>query len=71
MLKQSCDSGSRNKESRLTYQVHPPRSPNADEIVRMALHEDARPADAVDIMLVNPPAPDGGIWFNAITFLVS
>ncbi len=40
-----------------------PDFPNADAVVR-----DARPprsADAVDILLVNPPAPDGGIWIRS------
>ncbi len=38
--------------------------PNADEIVRQGLLETARPATAVDILLVNPPTPDGGLWIR-------
>ena len=30
-----------------------------------AQHEQRRPADAVDVMLVNPPSPDGGIWIRS------
>ncbi|MGA9533109.1 MAG: radical SAM protein [Anaerolineales bacterium] len=38
--------------------------PNADQIVRQVLLEQERPEDAVDIMLVNPPTPDGGLWIR-------
>src|SRR5688572_10730902 len=38
--------------------------PNADEIVRQGLEATPRSAEAVDVMLVNPPSPDGGIWIR-------
>jgi radical SAM superfamily enzyme YgiQ (UPF0313 family) len=38
--------------------------PDADEIVHQGLLENARSADAVDIVLVNPPTPDGGLWIR-------
>ncbi len=38
--------------------------PNADDIVRRGLLEKPRPPHAVDIMLVNPPTPDGGYWIR-------
>jgi anaerobic magnesium-protoporphyrin IX monomethyl ester cyclase len=38
--------------------------PSADEIVRQVLLELPRSEDAVDIMLVNPPTPDGGYWIR-------
>jgi anaerobic magnesium-protoporphyrin IX monomethyl ester cyclase len=38
--------------------------PNADEIVRQGLLEEERGPDAVDIMLVNPPTPDGQLWIR-------
>lgn len=38
--------------------------PSADDIVRQGVMENERPADAVDIMLVNPPTPDGGLWIR-------
>ena len=38
--------------------------PNADEIVHQGLLEDNRPETAVDILLVNPPTPDGGLWIR-------
>ena len=37
--------------------------PDADNVV--AGFERARPEGAVDVMLVNPPAPDGGIWIRS------
>jgi len=38
--------------------------PNADDIVRKGLLERPRSALAVDILLVNPPTPDGGLWIR-------
>ncbi len=38
--------------------------PNADEIVRQGLLSSGRSAEAVDILLVNPPTPDGGYWIR-------
>jgi len=44
-------------------QVPPPCFPDADAVVRAGL--DVRPEEAVDILFVNPPAPDGGIWIRS------
>ena len=41
-----------------------PRFPNADEIVHEGLLNAPRSPDAVDVMLVNPPTPDGGLWIR-------
>ena len=38
--------------------------PNADAIVRQGLLNMPRSEEAVDIMLVNPPTPDGGYWIR-------
>ena len=38
-----------------------PHFPQADEAVRRV----AQPAPEVDILFVNPPAPDGGIWIRS------
>jgi anaerobic magnesium-protoporphyrin IX monomethyl ester cyclase len=38
--------------------------PNADDIVRQGLLKAPRPEHAVDIMLVNPPTPDGALWIR-------
>lgn len=40
------------------------RFPNADEAVRQAVLNKPRSPDAVDILLVNPPTPDGGLWIR-------
>jgi anaerobic magnesium-protoporphyrin IX monomethyl ester cyclase len=39
------------------------RFPNADEVARGRL--EIRPRSAVDVLFVNPPAPDGGIWIRS------
>ena len=38
--------------------------PNADEIVRQGLLHGKRSDKMVDIVLVNPPTPDGGLWIR-------
>jgi radical SAM superfamily enzyme YgiQ (UPF0313 family) len=38
--------------------------PNADEIVREGLLAESRSSEAVDVLLVNPPTPDGGYWIR-------
>ena len=38
--------------------------PNADAIVRNGLLTAKRSEEAVDIMLVNPPTPDGELWIR-------
>lgn len=38
--------------------------PNADLIVRQGLMDTPRSEQAVDILLVNPPTPDGGLWIR-------
>lgn len=38
--------------------------PNADGIVRDMLLNRPRPQAAVDVLLVNPPTPDGGLWIR-------
>ncbi len=52
-----------NRGKGIQEQVPLPRFPDADSAVRAGL--DARPAGAVDILFVNPPAPDGGIWIRS------
>ena len=53
-----------NLGSRLALKVRPANSPNADEIVRQGLLRTPRAKEAVDILLVNPPTPDGGLWIR-------
>lgn len=38
--------------------------PNADDIVFKGLMSAPRSPDAVDVLLVNPPTPDGGLWIR-------
>src|SRR5512143_3225231 len=38
--------------------------PNADAIVHEGLLSAPRSPNAVDILLVNPPTPDGGLWIR-------
>lgn len=38
--------------------------PNADEVVRESWQKKPRSRDAVDVLLVNPPTPDGGLWIR-------
>ncbi len=38
--------------------------PDADEIVRQGLLDEKRSEKAVDIVLVNPPTPDGELWIR-------
>lgn len=50
-----------------TRRLAPLRStkfPNADDIVRQGLLDVERNEDSVDIFLVNPPTPDGGLWIR-------
>lgn len=58
------DSQSVNMGSRLTPKLRMVDFPNADAIVRNGLLNASRSDDAVDIMLVNPPTPDGELWIR-------
>ncbi len=53
-----------NKGSRRIPPLRLLEFPNADEIVRRELGETPRSPKAVDILLVNPPTPDGGLWIR-------
>ncbi len=59
--------GSKNRENLGTRRIPKLRMsnfPNADEIVRQGLLSAPRSDEAVDIMLVNPPTPDGAYWIR-------
>lgn len=51
-----------NLGTRQLTKLRPPRYPDAGAAVRGLIH--ARPTTAVDVLLVNPPTPDGGIWIR-------
>lgn len=52
-----------NRGAGMKERVHPPAFPDADEVVRAGIA--AQPEGTVDILFVNPPAPDGGIWIRS------
>lgn len=58
------DPQSVNMGSRLTPKLRMVDFPNADAIVRDGLLTAPRSDEAVDIMLVNPPTPDGELWIR-------
>jgi len=58
------DAQSVNMGSRLTPKLRMVDFPNADAIVHDGLLNASRPDGAVDIMLVNPPTPDGELWIR-------
>src|SRR5581483_12099005 len=45
--------------------ISPPRFPDAGAAVHQYIERRERPASAVDVLLVNPPSPDGGIWIRS------
>ena len=47
----------------MQQRVPAPDFPDADEIVRTG--QGGRPEGAVDVLFVNPPAPDGAIWIRS------
>jgi anaerobic magnesium-protoporphyrin IX monomethyl ester cyclase len=53
-----------NRGAAMQEQVPSPAFPDADSVVRAGL-DSTRPGSAVDILFVNPPAPDGGIWIRS------
>ncbi len=53
-----------NLGSRRIPRLPKPRFPNADEIVREGLLQTPRGEQAVDVLLVNPPTPDGQLWIR-------
>ncbi len=64
MSKKTKDPIRDNLGSRRIPKLRMANFPSADEIVRKGLLDEARPNNAVDIMLVNPPTPDGGLWIR-------
>lgn len=58
------DSIQENLGARLSLKGGRANFPNADEIVRQGLLETPPSSQKVDILLVNPPTPDGGLWIR-------
>lgn len=64
MSNQSQDMLRQNLGTRRVPKLRMADFPNADEIVRQGLLASPRSKEAVDVMLVNPPTPDGGLWIR-------
>ncbi|MEA3438729.1 MAG: radical SAM protein [Chloroflexota bacterium] len=53
-----------NKGTRGIPSLRMAQFPNADEVVRQGLLDAPRSESAVDVLLINPPTPDGGLWIR-------
>ena len=51
--------------SRLALRVTRANFPSADRVVHRVWAEGSKSPEAADILLVNPPAPDGAIWIRS------
>ncbi len=51
-----------NRGRRVRERISPAHFPQADDAARRQTEH--RPAGAVEILLVNPPTPDGGVWIR-------
>jgi anaerobic magnesium-protoporphyrin IX monomethyl ester cyclase len=65
MTENSNPPRSENKGASRLVNVRMANFPTADEAVRQARMNIPVSPDKVDILLVNPPAPDGGIWIRS------
>jgi radical SAM superfamily enzyme YgiQ (UPF0313 family) len=59
------DMNKENLGTRRIPQLRMANYPSADEIVRQGVVNMPRGEEAVDILLVNPPTPDGGLWIRS------
>jgi anaerobic magnesium-protoporphyrin IX monomethyl ester cyclase len=57
--------GWKNVGSTLIPRVTEADYPNADEIVRSGLLQSTQTESCVDVLLVNPPTPDGELWIRS------
>ena len=53
-----------NKGSRAVPKLRMANFPNADEVVHQELVDQPRSPKAVDVLLVNPPTPDGSLYIR-------
>ena len=63
-MNESFDINKENLGTRRIPKLRMANYPDADAIVRQGLLSTPRSKDAVDILLVNPPTPDGGYWIR-------
>ncbi len=59
----SSDSIEHNRGTRAPRKLPRPQFPNADATIHHITPP--RSVEAVDVLLVNPPAPDGGVWIRS------
>jgi anaerobic magnesium-protoporphyrin IX monomethyl ester cyclase len=52
-----------NRGALIRQVIATPTFPNTDDLLKEELAK--RPSGAIDLLLVNPPAPDGGIWIRS------
>ncbi len=64
MAKRNLDPIRENLGSRRIPKLRMSDYPNADQIVRQGLLQAERTPEMVDVLLVNPPTPDGGLWIR-------
>ncbi|MGC9358569.1 MAG: B12-binding domain-containing radical SAM protein, partial [Anaerolineae bacterium] len=57
------DLRTKNRGTRTRQHLVAPQFPNTDDLLREEMA--TRPGSAVDVLFVNPPAPDGGIWIRS------
>ena len=62
-MSEEIDYQKENKGSRRIPKLRMAEFPNADAIVHQGLMA-PRSSEAVDVLLVNPPTPDGGLWIR-------
>lgn len=65
MTENSSPQKSTNKGAARLVKVRMADFPSADEVVRQGKLNSLVSPEKVDILLVNPPAPDGGIWIRS------
>ncbi|MGC9349158.1 MAG: B12-binding domain-containing radical SAM protein [Anaerolineae bacterium] len=63
MSKDKAPERNPNRGARTRQVLPPPDFPNTDDLLREEMNK--RPPGSVDLLLVNPPAPDGGIWIRS------
>jgi anaerobic magnesium-protoporphyrin IX monomethyl ester cyclase len=62
-MQNTAEAHSSNRGTRVRQHIVQADFPNADSAVRAGIER--RPEGAVDILFVNPPAPDRGIWIRS------
>src|SRR5512136_1812973 len=63
-MEESINSNLENKGTKRIPPLRMASFPNADDIVRQGLLTTPRSEKAVDILLINPPTPDGALWIR-------